>query len=659
MRSLYNFFNKRVFYPPLHGNLGVWFDAADESVFVKDSSDKISQWDDKGGRGSHATQATSSKQPLYVANVTGGKSVVRFDGAEELDLASSAFPLLDSPVTGFIVSRQAANGPLERVLSMAVSGSTKMVVRYNTGGMNYFNNGVNTARDIDNTSFNITRFIHGSGSNMSLAINSGAKDSDTSALFGSDATGIRIGAGPGSSEAFHGDIAEIIIYDRELADAETRQVEQYLFNKWGEHVDIPTGYTYTPPFNIYRLGSSKFTTDFDMDSKFGTTTTLNYWVDIATGDDSNAGTEAAPFKSIKKAMEQGGGGTSKSIFIAAGDYDYDNSWQNTVRTGAHYLYATGGRAKITTRVAGLSWVNTTGDIYKATKTHTEAWGSVYDASNLQYLDESGNSLSFKGFENGDYMRYNEGASATTLTSGEYFISGNDLYVRCFDDRAPDNDIRAYLDADNGKYADTYIACENIDFEGGDDSMTITQANSTDEAYFKNCTFKYSVSENGLVVLGAGLCLCYECAAAYSFRDGCNYHKAAGGSSGQAVEIDCVSRVTGDSGGTSNNGSSVHDAYDAVRVNCHYHTSQGPVVNDVGTSKVWMLGCSAHGSTVTGSQSFNMGLSDTAEGWYDSCDLLTGFGSENGANIASGATANFHNTNHTTGTHIKNGTVNEY
>lgn len=47
------------------GSLYLWLDASDFSTLTLDSSNGCSQWNDKSGRGKHATQATAVNRPIY------------------------------------------------------------------------------------------------------------------------------------------------------------------------------------------------------------------------------------------------------------------------------------------------------------------------------------------------------------------------------------------------------------------------------------------------------------------------------------------------------------------------------------------------------------------------------------------------------------------
>ena len=83
------------FSPSELSNLSYWLDADDISTITKDGSNKVSAWNDKSGNAKHATMATASRQPTYVASdpVLNGKPSVKSsssNGQIGLSIASAA-----------------------------------------------------------------------------------------------------------------------------------------------------------------------------------------------------------------------------------------------------------------------------------------------------------------------------------------------------------------------------------------------------------------------------------------------------------------------------------------------------------------------------------------------------------------------------------------
>ncbi len=71
------------FDPRSLGSLQLWLDAT--RISGLNDGDPVATWSDLSGSGSgnDATQATSSKRPLYKVGIVNGKPVVRFDGVDD------------------------------------------------------------------------------------------------------------------------------------------------------------------------------------------------------------------------------------------------------------------------------------------------------------------------------------------------------------------------------------------------------------------------------------------------------------------------------------------------------------------------------------------------------------------------------------------------
>ena len=66
--------------PGKFSELKFWLDASDVNSVTKDSSNQVSQWNDKSGNDSHAVKSTSTNQPILVADSQNGLSTLQFDG---------------------------------------------------------------------------------------------------------------------------------------------------------------------------------------------------------------------------------------------------------------------------------------------------------------------------------------------------------------------------------------------------------------------------------------------------------------------------------------------------------------------------------------------------------------------------------------------------
>ena len=214
------------------GNCQLWLDANDYST-ITESSNKVSQWDDKSGQGNNVTQGTGSAQPTTNTTTQNGKNTLSFDGGDEFDWNASFVNAFDGDSTLFIVSKRTTDAVSQTLMS---STSNKMISFYGNAGQVLFRSNNSANDSVANTGNTTTSFSvimnKRSGTTQAVAVNSAAETTNTG---GSDLTGItggRIGSTGGASY-LTGEIAEIIQYNRALSATEITQVESYLTNKWG------------------------------------------------------------------------------------------------------------------------------------------------------------------------------------------------------------------------------------------------------------------------------------------------------------------------------------------------------------------------------------------------------------------------------------------
>lgn len=227
------------FLPTALSNLQLWLDAADTSASnIAESSNLVSQWNDKSGNGNNVTQGTGSAQPTTNVSTSNGKNVLNFDGGDSFDIPSGLFTVADGSNTVFVVSRRTSEDASQDLIFNFMTGATnKFLMLYSaTGGqIDYRSNNTplgsasNTGNT--NTDFNIVRGRR-SGTTQAIAVNGGAESTNTN---GENISGIDdafLGSLDGTTQFLTGSIAEVLMYDRSLSTAEITAVENYLTNKW-------------------------------------------------------------------------------------------------------------------------------------------------------------------------------------------------------------------------------------------------------------------------------------------------------------------------------------------------------------------------------------------------------------------------------------------
>ncbi|HUE97317.1 MAG TPA: hypothetical protein VMN39_11700 [Longimicrobiaceae bacterium] len=205
----------------------------------------LTTWVDKsGGLGDNSVTVTNGA-PTVALGAINGLAAARFVAGSEDKLDNAGFVVADNYTVYTVVS-----GGGGHVLSGIATDSTDAVL-YNTGGGFRFYSGVTTG-GVDHLISGINSRPHMVGYRIDAGgIDSGFHDSVISLReWSGPATlsGIRIGNldrdTPSSTvrpEAWGGDIAEVIVYDRALSNAEHTDVSRYLAGKYGLQISLSTG----------------------------------------------------------------------------------------------------------------------------------------------------------------------------------------------------------------------------------------------------------------------------------------------------------------------------------------------------------------------------------------------------------------------------------
>ena len=262
----------------------LWLDASDVdgqgdgALGDPASGVPVSDWIDKSGQGHDVSQSTGMYQPVLIGSAVSGKSVVRFDGSNDLLTRSDAMGFVGNPAVTVFVVGKAVDTTDKRFLYLgdntAGSGgrglgfSADASIRYNNGNRVWNNDGFGSAYGLG-----VWLKAANDGYGDPVFYKDGTAASQTSASTGSspligledDVTYVGAGVdGTGADANFtDGDIAELIVYERALSSEEIRKVGYYLEQKYG----LTTAYTAPgsefigPP--SYALDGSTWNEDFE------------------------------------------------------------------------------------------------------------------------------------------------------------------------------------------------------------------------------------------------------------------------------------------------------------------------------------------------------------------------------------------------------------
>lgn len=245
------------FSPSALSGLRIWLDAG--SGVTTNASAQISQWSDLSGNTNHATNVTSSQQPLWIAGTVNGRPVVRFDGTNDLlnlqrYTATNTFSVyvvtkasrsheIDNEQFGMFNPNPGESGQrfLFGGVDSGIYGLSEVGISLGTNGVS----GYEYERQQSTANFFNPMAVHAGpeaaafsliglsylNRQPSLSVNgalarAGLVSSRTNVVFTKT-----FGLGS-SSQAFGGDVAEVLVFNRALNRDEEAQLTAYLNDKY-------------------------------------------------------------------------------------------------------------------------------------------------------------------------------------------------------------------------------------------------------------------------------------------------------------------------------------------------------------------------------------------------------------------------------------------
>lgn len=354
-------------------------------------------------------------------------------------------------------------------------------------------------------------------------------------------------------------------------------------------VPVPQGFTppIDIPFSVYKSGNSYYVDpNFNLQTYANISVSKTYYVDSVGGSDSNTGLSwAQAFKTLTKVQTQG---DCDLCYIKEGSYFYKNQRPGSFSRSMNVI-ATGSGASITSDVTNQAgaWTHT-----------SNYYSSVFGdfaalALDWSNLDSNGNPIALTAVAS---------IAAVNSTPNSIYVAYPNVYVRTFDSRSPDSNLKFYDSTalsptrNNIKY---YY--ENITFLRG-----ITLNNSTSagnfKMYMKNCSF------GPMTVAGLNEVILQNCNSWASQGDSLNYD-LRNTIPTYAIEINCNLQNRATSG--NDQASTTHNGSTIIRIGGYYHDVSGQCIADVVGGQTWMLGCELYTSRVS-----NTGFYCDVTAWLD-------------------------------------------
>lgn len=333
---------------------------------------------------------------------------------------------------------------------------------------------------------------------------------------------------------------------------------------------------------------------FDLFSTARSAPGVTYYVDVATGSDSNDGlSTGAKFKTIGKAItEANAGGVPAKVIVTAGLYARADALVGAPTVDIAFI-ATGGRV--------LTGVFDQFSAPSLDGTHTNCYS--FSLANANRVVDLANPTNLGIYP--DLKKVSTAAICNTKP-GTWALVGGTIYIHRADGEAVTNANTRVYRASSSVSVTSNVSLffggvgpnDGFDMEGSNSvgvlSYSVASAPATRKAVVaKNCTFRYGgawgvdgrgVSINGVHGIGAF----FNCDASANSTDGFNAHNTSSGAVSRFLTVNCTGIDNG-RGNNSCNGWTLHEDVIGVDLAGYYPNSHGCTVRNIDTSKAYMAG----------------------------------------------------------------------
>jgi hypothetical protein len=225
-----------------------WLDGADASTIRDGDGDyahsgagganngfsgSVATWMDKSGSGFNVTNGNAAQQPTYTIDGLNENNVVTFDGGTDR-LVNSGAVIPGNDYTLFVVFNRTTAAGRDAVFELGGGGSRNGLFVNDSGNrLGFYANTTfyNSTNVYTPSTYELVTMIH--DVNAISMWRGNALEVNTAGSARASTTGIYIGDDSTSGDQLQGNIAEFIVYDRDLTTDERRDIENYLASKWG------------------------------------------------------------------------------------------------------------------------------------------------------------------------------------------------------------------------------------------------------------------------------------------------------------------------------------------------------------------------------------------------------------------------------------------
>lgn len=220
-------------------NMACWYKANNG---VTTSGANVSQWLDVSGKGRHALQSNSSKQPDLVNNAANGHPSIEFNGTSDFfQLTPVDFNAMQNGLTMFVVTKPTAVAANARFIEFGngnTANNNVWLSQPNSTDVSFYSYNGTTSGSITATNCVALNQYQGIEAQFSpstvetIWVNGNSKTTGTLSLPFNTRTTDFIGTNTAQSIFFQGQIAEILVYESALSSTDRVKVEQYLQQRY-------------------------------------------------------------------------------------------------------------------------------------------------------------------------------------------------------------------------------------------------------------------------------------------------------------------------------------------------------------------------------------------------------------------------------------------
>jgi hypothetical protein len=241
--------SQKVNWDPSRITTALWLDAADASTITQ-SSNLVSQWNDKSGNGRNATQASSTLRPLYSASRINGKPAIYSDGIDDLmEFGSAVCPNNFTIIA--VGQSNSTDNPKSFVFNQFTTGGAGRTqasfVRNDNTALLQLGTTVNVSSAFTLNANQLCEWSRVAGTGT-ITVN--ATNTDTGALTDTIDSGNSSIFGRSFGETYSQvTIGELVIVANGASIDNRQKLEGYLAHKWGLTANLPADHPYkvNPP----------------------------------------------------------------------------------------------------------------------------------------------------------------------------------------------------------------------------------------------------------------------------------------------------------------------------------------------------------------------------------------------------------------------------